>query len=113
MKELGEGSFSIAAFYVRRAKRIVPAVTALLVVATTVAEWHKLAMSRALDVGMAKLAKTGGEVPYISYFDTLCRGQACVEYAGVVVPLQGDASHFTGEGSIVFAQRLKAEHALD
>lgn len=79
----------------------------------TLAERHQLPMSRALDLKMANLAKTIWDVPYVSYFDTLCEGKECLEYAGPDVPLQGDVAHFTAPGSLAFAERLKAAHALN
>jgi peptidoglycan/LPS O-acetylase OafA/YrhL len=79
----------------------------------TLAERHQLPMSRPLDLKMANLAKTVWDVPYISYFDTLCKGKECVEYAAPDVPLQGDIAHFTAPGSVAFAERLKAAHSLN
>jgi len=76
-------------------------------------ERHQLPMSRALDLKMANLAKTVWNVPYVSYFDTLCKGADCVEYASPDVPLQGDIAHFTAPGSVAFAERLKAAHILN
>jgi hypothetical protein len=76
-------------------------------------EQHELATSRALDLKMAALAKNSWDVKYVSYFDALCNGTDCIEYAAPEVPLQGDVAHFTAPGSVFFAARLKAEHALD
>jgi peptidoglycan/LPS O-acetylase OafA/YrhL len=79
----------------------------------TLAQRHQLPMSRTLDLKMADLAKTVWRVPYVSYFDALCTGRQCLEYASPEVPLQGDIAHFTAPGSIAFAERLKAMHALN
>ena len=79
----------------------------------TLAERHQLAMSRALDLKLANLARTTWTVPYVSYFDALCNSAKCIEYAAPDVPLQGDVAHFTAPGSIVFAEKLKAANALD
>jgi len=79
----------------------------------TLAQRHRLPMSRALDLKLANLAKTVWDVPYVSYFETLCKGEECVEYASPDVPLQGDIAHFTAPGSVAFAERLKAMHGLN
>jgi peptidoglycan/LPS O-acetylase OafA/YrhL len=79
----------------------------------TLPERHQVPEARKLDGRMANLAKTVWHVPYISYFDTLCKGSACMVYASPEVPMEGDIAHFTAPGSVAFAQRLKAAHALD
>jgi len=79
----------------------------------TLAERHQLPMSRPLDLEMANLAETVWDVPYVSYFGALCQGKECLEYASPDVPLQGDIAHFTARGSVAFAERLKAMHALN
>jgi peptidoglycan/LPS O-acetylase OafA/YrhL len=79
----------------------------------TLAERHELPTSKALDIKMAGLAKNVWDVKYISYFDTLCTGSDCVEYAAPDVPLQGDVAHFTAPGSVLFAEKLKADHAFN
>jgi peptidoglycan/LPS O-acetylase OafA/YrhL len=76
-------------------------------------ERHELPTARALDTKMADLAKNVWHVPYISYYDNLCNGSDCVEYAAPGVPLEGDVAHFTAPGSLYFAQRLKADHAFE
>jgi hypothetical protein len=66
---------------------------------------HRLAEFEHLDTEMRKMS-VSLDVPYVSFFDILCDHQHCVEYAQQT-PLQSDNSHFTPEGSILFASRLQ------
>jgi hypothetical protein len=58
-----------------------------------------------LDADMRKMSESL-DVPYISFFNTLCVDHRCVEYAQQA-PLLSDNSHFTPEGSMLFAARLR------
>jgi hypothetical protein len=73
---------------------------------------HRLDKYRRLDEQMAELAGKTWRVPYVSFFKLLCPQNACTEYAGKDVPLQFDYGHLTGAGSVVVAQKLKAEKSL-
>ena len=68
---------------------------------------HLDPVPRALDARLATLAHDRWHVPYISYYATLCTPN-CPAYAAPGVPLLFDEHHFTADGSILFAQRLKA-----
>lgn len=66
---------------------------------------HRIQEFERLDADMRKMSASL-DVPYISFFNTLCADQHCVEYAERA-PLLSDNSHFTPEGSMLFAARLR------
>ena len=74
---------------------------------------HRLNKYRKLDEEMAYLAANTWHVPYVSFFQLLCPQNACTEYAQKDVPLQFDYGHLTQAGSMLVAERLKAENSLD
>jgi peptidoglycan/LPS O-acetylase OafA/YrhL len=74
---------------------------------------HRLNKYRKLDQEMAYLAANTWHVPYVSFFQLLCPQNACTEYAQKDVPLQFDYGHLTQAGSMLVAERLKAENSLD
>jgi hypothetical protein len=80
---------------------------------------------RQLDATMAVLARDVWKVPYISVFEVLCsppaelqsktqpvEKTACPVYAAPGVPLLFDTNHFTTEGSILYAKRLRDGNLL-
>jgi peptidoglycan/LPS O-acetylase OafA/YrhL len=73
---------------------------------------HRLNKYRKLDEEMAYLAENTWHVPYVSLFQLLCPQNACTEYAQKDVPLQFDYGHLTQAGSVLVAERLKAENSL-
>ena len=73
---------------------------------------HRLNKYRQLDGEMAYLAENTWHVPYVSLFKLLCPQDACTEYAQKDVPLQFDYGHLTQAGSVLVAERLKAENSL-
>jgi hypothetical protein len=73
---------------------------------------HRLDKYRMLDKEMSDLAGNTWGVPYVSFFKLLCPQNACTEYAGKDVPLQFDYGHLTGAGSVLVAERLKANKVL-
>ena len=73
---------------------------------------HRLDNYRRLDKQMGDLARNTWGVPYVSFFKLLCPQNACTEYAGKDVPLQFDYGHLTGAGSVVVAEKLKADKIL-
>jgi hypothetical protein len=66
---------------------------------------HRLEEFERLDDDMLKMSAELS-VPYVSFFKILCSDRHCVEYAQQT-PLQSDNSHFTPEGSMLFAARLR------
>ena len=66
---------------------------------------HRLDEFEHLDGDMRKMSAEL-DVPYVSFFKILCTDRHCVEYAQQA-PLQSDNSHFTPEGSMLFAVRLR------
>jgi hypothetical protein len=73
---------------------------------------HKLSSVRDLDRSMNDLARDQWHVAYFSYFDALCTNGQCREYVSSGVPMQKDATHLTGPGSIWIAQQIKARELL-
>jgi peptidoglycan/LPS O-acetylase OafA/YrhL len=71
---------------------------------------HRLEEFERLDDEMSKMS-TELNVSYVSFFKVLCADRHCVEYAQQA-PLQSDNSHFTPEGSIFFAARLRSSDLL-
>lgn len=74
---------------------------------------HRIAASRSLDRKMASLSANVWQVEYVSYYQALCDGSACMEYAAPDVPLQADTTHFTSLGSVVFAGKLRDSHLIE
>ena len=72
---------------------------------------HRVAYYQQLDRDMSQLAEQL-KVKYISYFKLICSPNDCLEYAAKDVPLQSDYGHFTGQGSVVVANRLRAMGVL-
>lgn len=70
---------------------------------------HRLTRYEGLDAEMKQLAASWG-VSYVSYFDMLCQGTVCVERLGSDTPLQSDYGHLTASGSMLVAERLKANN---
>jgi hypothetical protein len=66
---------------------------------------HRLEEFERLDGEMRQMSAEL-DVPYVSFFKILCADRHCIEYADRA-PLQSDNSHFTREGSIFFAARLR------
>jgi peptidoglycan/LPS O-acetylase OafA/YrhL len=66
---------------------------------------HRLEEFEKLDGDMINMSAEL-DVPYVSFFKILCSDRHCVEYAQQA-PLQSDNSHFTPEGSMLFAGRLR------
>jgi peptidoglycan/LPS O-acetylase OafA/YrhL len=73
---------------------------------------HRLNKYRKLDDEMAYLAEHTWHVPYVSLFKLLCPQDVCTEYAQKDVPLQFDYGHLTQAGSVLVAERLRAENSL-
>jgi hypothetical protein len=73
---------------------------------------HRLGEFERLDDDMGKMSAEL-DVSYVSFFKILCTGKHCVEYAQQA-PLQSDNSHFTPEGSMLFATKLQSSdlHAI-
>jgi peptidoglycan/LPS O-acetylase OafA/YrhL len=69
------------------------------------ADQHRVREFELLDADMSKMSESLN-VSYVSFFDVLCGDRHCVEYAQSA-PLLSDSSHFTPEGSILFATRLR------
>jgi peptidoglycan/LPS O-acetylase OafA/YrhL len=78
-----------------------------------------------LDAKMARLARDEWHVPYISFFDAVCRQpassstakqplppSACPVYGAPRVPLLFDSNHFTGAGATLFATAMREQHLL-
>ena len=73
---------------------------------------HRVMSEAQLDRQMESVARKDWGVEYVSYFDTLCRRDSCIEYANNGVPLQSDASHLTKEGSVLVAEKLGQDRLL-
>jgi peptidoglycan/LPS O-acetylase OafA/YrhL len=73
---------------------------------------HRVEYYQKLDTEMAELARNTLHVPYISYFKLICGNGPCIEYASKGVPLQSDYGHFTGDGSVLVASRMRDTGAL-
>lgn len=73
---------------------------------------HRLAEFERLDDDMGKMSAEL-DVSYVSFFKILCTSKHCVGYAEQT-PLQSDNSHFTREGSMLFATKLQSSdlHAI-
>jgi peptidoglycan/LPS O-acetylase OafA/YrhL len=74
-------------------------------------EQHRDLGAQALDQQLQHLAQDTWKVRYISFYQDLCT-PACPAYAGHDAPMLFDAHHFTPEGSIAFAQVMKAHNQL-
>ena len=72
------------------------------------ADRHRLDL-QPLDQALRRLAASKG-VEYVSFYDTLCQGQSCLQLAGPTIPLQYDSAHLTKEGSLLVARRMRALH---
>ncbi len=91
-------------------------------------EQHWMPIRQQLDKTMAVLSRDQWKVPYISAFDDLCVEQAsnatgfsgqemvsvsdCPAFAAPGVPIYFDAHHFTLEGSVLYASRMRAKGQL-
>lgn len=73
---------------------------------------HRLGSFRDLDNAIAGLARSKG-VTYVSYFDLLCKSDACQYADANGRPLAFDRAHFTKWGSIVFAEKLRSITLFD
>lgn len=71
------------------------------------AERHWDHSLRQLDGQLAAAAKRSGAT-YVSILDLLCPESGCLTVDDLGMPIYSDAEHFTGEGSIIVAQRLKS-----
>lgn len=74
---------------------------------------HRVAYYERLDSEMSQLARDKLGVHYISYFKLLCRQGECLEYAAKGIPLQSDYGHFTGDGSVLVAGRIRDTAGLN
>ena len=95
---------------------------------SSVLQQHRKPWSLALDRRMAQLARNEWKVRYISAFEDLCSpqvemaaksgspalesGDGCPVLAAPGVPLQFDIHHLTVDGSILYAQQMRANHQL-
>lgn len=73
---------------------------------------HLLIGNWPLDAQMAQFAVGEAGVKYISLIAPICEGNNCASYAGDGVPLEFDSNHFTKQGSLLVAQRIKAAGGL-
>jgi peptidoglycan/LPS O-acetylase OafA/YrhL len=73
---------------------------------------HRVDQYVGLDRQMAHMAQNDWHVRYISYFQTLCNADSCVEYVDGDVPLQSDYSHLTKEGSVWLVEKLQQSGEL-
>jgi len=62
---------------------------------------------RELDADMAALAQAG-KANYVSILKALCPQTGCITVDGSGMPIYLDNEHFTGQGSIILARKLKA-----
>jgi SGNH domain (fused to AT3 domains) len=67
-----------------------------------------VARQKTLDQKMQDLALSTWQVPYISIYQTLCRDDACIEYADPerTIPVMGDKDHLNRFGADLLMQRL-------
>jgi peptidoglycan/LPS O-acetylase OafA/YrhL len=91
-------------------------------------EQHWVPVRQQTDRTMAALSRDQWKVPYISAFDDLCVKQTsnatgssgqqmvsvsdCPVFAAPGVPIYFDPSHFTIEGSVLYASRMRAKGQL-
>lgn len=73
---------------------------------------HLVRGCQRLDNRMGIMAREQWKVPYVSFFQLLCTGSACTEYAENGVPMQADYDHLTQDGSVLTAQRLRESGGL-
>ena len=73
---------------------------------------HRVDQYVGLARQMSRLASDDWHVRYISYFQTLCNADSCVEYVNGDVPLQSDYSHLTKEGSVWLVAKLQQSGEL-
>ncbi|MDB4979356.1 MAG: hypothetical protein JWM82_108 [Myxococcales bacterium] len=78
----------------------------------SIPQLHRLPTVSALDERMADLAKTEWHTPYVSMVGLLCDGPTCLQFAGDDIPLLSDYGHFTEEGSVLVAKKLRDSGAL-
>jgi peptidoglycan/LPS O-acetylase OafA/YrhL len=67
---------------------------------------HRPSSYETLDEEMSQLARSKG-VTYISFFQLLCKQEACLHSDQAGHPLSFDIGHFTRWGSLVVAQKLR------
>jgi hypothetical protein len=72
------------------------------------AQHHRVQRYEALDAKMSALARDTWKIDYVSYFNLLCHQNVCVDTVGSDIPLLSDYGHLTTAGSLLVAQKLKA-----
>jgi peptidoglycan/LPS O-acetylase OafA/YrhL len=77
----------------------------------SIPDHHLLIANWPLDLQMARFAKENG-LKYISLIAPLCEQHTCASFASKGVPLEFDSNHFTSQGSLVIAQRIKGLGSL-
>jgi hypothetical protein len=78
----------------------------------SIPQLHRLPSISALDERMADLAKTEWHTPYVSMVKLLCDGLTCIQFSGDDIPLLSDYGHFTEEGSVLVAKKLRDGGAI-
>jgi peptidoglycan/LPS O-acetylase OafA/YrhL len=73
---------------------------------------HLLVGNWALESQMSALAAHRPNVRYVSLLAPLCRGRNCACYSDDGAPLEFDTNHYTMEGSLLVAQRIKTSGGL-
>lgn len=73
---------------------------------------HLLMKYWPLDADMRKLAGQFPGVKYVSLLAPMCEGHSCTVYAGDGTPLEFDSNHYTKQGSLAVAERIKASGSL-
>jgi peptidoglycan/LPS O-acetylase OafA/YrhL len=68
---------------------------------------HLLMENWALDAQMARFAGNETGVKYVSLITPVCERYECASFTSEGVPLEFDSNHFTRQGSLVIAQRIK------
>jgi peptidoglycan/LPS O-acetylase OafA/YrhL len=69
---------------------------------------HMLMGNWSLDAQIAQLAAEEPGVKYVSLISPVCERYVCASYASQGVPIEFDSNHYTKQGSLIIAQRLKA-----
>ena len=76
------------------------------------AQRHRVARYGELDAKMSALARDKWKVDYVSFFNLLCHNSVCVDTVGSDIPLLSDYGHLTTPGSVLMAEKIKANGAF-
>jgi hypothetical protein len=73
---------------------------------------HRNPRPKRIEERMTELNEKEWKIHYVSFFKALCEKATCIETASDGAQLQFDAGHLTKEGSLLVAQRIRADGDL-